>query len=454
NRHYLSFGGQTLGVLITTGPIPYVDEYKNEPPTISSVDFSQVQFWHKDHLGSLIATTNHQATVTGRYAYDPFGKRRYTNGSYDPFGTIVVDFSPNSAATAGADRGFTEHEHLDDIGLIHMNGRILDPKLGMFLQADPYVSVAKDLQGYHRYAYCLNSPLTCTDPAGFTAFDSEWGSFNYNTPHNTSYSPWPSSGVQIIEIVGSRFGMPAVLIWDASLLASSALDAMDAWMSKPGAYGSALSWTATNLIDAGITGGHGQMAVDAFRNGDFGWAIAHEVAGVAFGLGNVFGFSSSEFAALTTYVSRKVGPLLTAEAEAVGQGQWLLHALFGQRAAVHKSDFVATGAIGETGRIGELAIGDVLRPLGGLDEQTFMTPWNARVVDWILNGVAYESKVGYTSLTDFVRLQIQKDVWLREAGYVNSVEWHFFGSPITNRVGLSKPLQDELTANGIQFFVH
>ena len=169
NRHYLSFGGQTLGVLITTGPIPYVDEYKIEPPTISSVNFSQVQFWHKDHLGSLIATTNHQATVTGRYAYDPFGKRRYTNGSYDPFGTIVVDFSPNSAATAGADRGFTEHEHLDDIGLIHMNGRIFDPRVGLFLQPDKFVQAPTDMQNYNRYSYCSNNPLTCTDPTGFKA---------------------------------------------------------------------------------------------------------------------------------------------------------------------------------------------------------------------------------------------------------------------------------------------
>ena len=36
-----------------------------------------------------------------------------------------------------AARGFTGHEMLDAVGIIHMNGRIYDPKLGRFMQADP-----------------------------------------------------------------------------------------------------------------------------------------------------------------------------------------------------------------------------------------------------------------------------------------------------------------------------
>lgn len=36
--------------------------------------------------------------------------------------------------TGGATpRGFTGHEHLDGVGLIHMNGRVYDPVLGRFL---------------------------------------------------------------------------------------------------------------------------------------------------------------------------------------------------------------------------------------------------------------------------------------------------------------------------------
>ena len=38
-------------------------------------------------------------------------------------------------------RGLTGHEHLDGLGLIHMNARLYDPILGRFLSPDPYVQL-------------------------------------------------------------------------------------------------------------------------------------------------------------------------------------------------------------------------------------------------------------------------------------------------------------------------
>ncbi|WAC71383.1 IS5 family transposase [Roseateles sp. SL47] len=131
----------------------------------------RVEYWHKDSLGSLMATTDHRGVVTARYSYDPFGKRRQANGTYDAAGVLVVDWV--AAANYGTDRGFTGHEHLDDVGLIHMNGRIYDPTLGVFLQADPMIQSADDLQNYNRYGYCFNNPMTCTDPTGYS-FLSKW----------------------------------------------------------------------------------------------------------------------------------------------------------------------------------------------------------------------------------------------------------------------------------------
>jgi RHS repeat-associated protein len=37
--------------------------------------------------------------------------------------------------------------------LVHMNGRIYDPTLGRFLQADPFIQAPKNSQSYNRYAY-------------------------------------------------------------------------------------------------------------------------------------------------------------------------------------------------------------------------------------------------------------------------------------------------------------
>ncbi len=64
------------------------------------------------------------------------------------------------------DRGYTMHEHLDDFGLINMNGRVYDPLLGRFLSPDNYIQSPDNPQNYNRYAYALNNPLVYTDPDG------------------------------------------------------------------------------------------------------------------------------------------------------------------------------------------------------------------------------------------------------------------------------------------------
>jgi RHS repeat-associated protein len=164
-RHYLGADGQTIGVLVSTAPLPSLAAGQTAPTVLSSVNLAKVEYWHEDHLGSLAATTDHQGNVTARYAYDPFGKRRYSDGRYDAAGNLVVDWSPN--VNNGTDRGFTGHEHLDDIGLVHMNGRIYDPLIGRFMSADPHVTKPDVLQNYDRYSYVLNNPLNATDPTGF-----------------------------------------------------------------------------------------------------------------------------------------------------------------------------------------------------------------------------------------------------------------------------------------------
>jgi hypothetical protein len=54
-----------------------------------------------------------------------------------------------------------------------MNGRIYDPLLGRFLSADSYIDGAFNLQGYNRYTYVHNNPLTLTDPTGYMSHSEE-----------------------------------------------------------------------------------------------------------------------------------------------------------------------------------------------------------------------------------------------------------------------------------------
>lgn len=163
SRHYLTAGGGVIGVLIAPGSPQTLAGGQTAPVASSSITLDKVEYWHKDHLGSLVATTDHTGALTAHYAYDPFGKRRVANGNYDANGNLVYDWNNTNS---GTDRGFTGHEHLDDVGVIHMNGRLFDPRLGMFMQGDPFVQDPTNLQNFNRYGYCYNNPMTCTDPSG------------------------------------------------------------------------------------------------------------------------------------------------------------------------------------------------------------------------------------------------------------------------------------------------
>ncbi|MCB1865903.1 MAG: RHS repeat-associated core domain-containing protein [Chromatiales bacterium] len=120
---------------------------------------AETAFMHHDALGSVDTVTDLNARVIDRQGFDPFGGRR--TGEWAPDGA-----GPAALALKPTNRGFTGHEQIDEIGLIHMNGRVYDPTLGRFLSADPIVGQPLNTQAYNRYAYALNNPLKYTDPSG------------------------------------------------------------------------------------------------------------------------------------------------------------------------------------------------------------------------------------------------------------------------------------------------
>src|SRR6202041_872177 len=91
-------------------------------------------------------------------SYDPWGKRRFANGTDDPTDSI----------TSQTTRGFTEQEELSVGGLVHLNGRIYDPLMGRMMSADPTIPDPLNAQAWNRYSYVGNDPLTFTDPSGFS----------------------------------------------------------------------------------------------------------------------------------------------------------------------------------------------------------------------------------------------------------------------------------------------
>lgn len=174
SRHYVSAAGQVVAVFVMDAVLPTLADTDKVPKSLGTFTLRKVEGWHVDHLGSLITTTDHQGDRRQRHAYDPFGQRRFTTGAADPGQTLDYDWS--LATSAGTANGFTGHQHLDDVGLIHMNGRLFDGRLGVFVQADPHIQAPFTLQSYNRYGYCLASPMGCTDPTGF----DWWSDFRDN----------------------------------------------------------------------------------------------------------------------------------------------------------------------------------------------------------------------------------------------------------------------------------
>ncbi len=110
----------------------------------------------------------------------------------------------------------------------------------------------------------------------------------------------------------------------------------------------------------------------------------------------------------------------------------------------------APKAVGATGRLGEQA----LRGLGGESQVFFRTSRGSRYVDQLVDGIAHESKVGYTTLTRGISKQIAKDAELIATDQVRGVTWHFFQSPVTGFSGPSAPLRKALGDAGIGIVVH
>ncbi|MEL5903688.1 RHS repeat-associated core domain-containing protein [Elizabethkingia anophelis subsp. anophelis] len=131
--------------------ILYVGGTPYESNVVYLKDFTQsrgsYKFLHKDYLGSIMAISDEEGNLVQETHYDPWGQ--LVNGSINIL-----------------DRGYTGHEHFEDIGIIHMNGRLYDPLLRRFLNADENIQDPYNTQIYNKYGYVMNNPLMYNDPSG------------------------------------------------------------------------------------------------------------------------------------------------------------------------------------------------------------------------------------------------------------------------------------------------
>ncbi len=111
-----------------------------------------------DYLGSVERILdNSTLAIVADKNHDAWGRERDPND---------WSYLPTTRNSNGWDRGYTGHEHIPEFGIINMNGRLYDPVLGRMLSPDPYIMGTDNTQGYNRYAYAMNNPMSYTDPSG------------------------------------------------------------------------------------------------------------------------------------------------------------------------------------------------------------------------------------------------------------------------------------------------
>ncbi|WP_241676906.1 RHS repeat-associated core domain-containing protein [Chryseobacterium sediminis] len=153
-KHILYIGGSPY-----ESSIIYVKNY-NETS-------ASYKFLHKDYLGSILAISDEAGNKLEQRHFDAWGNLTHLQIGN---GQIITDVNKiqEIVNTGGLllERGYTSHEHFMEVGIIHMNGRLYDPLLRRFLNADENIQDAYNTQSYNKYGYVMNNPLMFNDPNG------------------------------------------------------------------------------------------------------------------------------------------------------------------------------------------------------------------------------------------------------------------------------------------------
>lgn len=151
--HYYYAGNQIIEERDATDQVTATYLYGGGIDDILQMRRNGQDYWyHKNHLGSVVALTDGQGSVVERYEYDPYGKLTI----YDANG------NEQTVSTSGNIFYFTGREYDVETGLYHYRARAFHPGLGRFMQHDPLLYV--DAMGL--YHYVSNKPTTMVDPWG------------------------------------------------------------------------------------------------------------------------------------------------------------------------------------------------------------------------------------------------------------------------------------------------
>ena len=132
---------------------------------VSASGASRLRFIHRDRLGSVHTLSSGTVDTVTAGALSAVLERR----AFDVFGGVLSSVGHPPQAQWLTARGFSGHEHVLGVGVIHMNGRGYDAALGRFLSVDPWIQSPHNGQSVNGYSYVMNNPLWGVDPSGYVS---------------------------------------------------------------------------------------------------------------------------------------------------------------------------------------------------------------------------------------------------------------------------------------------
>ena len=129
-------------------------------------------YYHKNHLGSVVALTDGSGNLVERYEYDPYGQ------------PTILDANDNvlSQSAVGNSILFTDRDYDAETGLYYYRARTMHPILGRFMQHDPLMYV----DGFNMYCYVNNKPILLVDNDGLTQEECSTGKCSADEKYNPS----------------------------------------------------------------------------------------------------------------------------------------------------------------------------------------------------------------------------------------------------------------------------
>lgn len=205
-----------------------------------------VEYMHVNHLGSPLAGTSGTGQVNWRESYTPYGER----------------VSPSSANDD--ELGYAGHVQ-ESGGMVYMQARYYDPRIGRFLSQDPIGFKPSKPHMFNRYAYVGGDPVNRRDPFGMESYDDlEEEGEGKKEEKDEAKSRGDDHGTWVITVDLNGFGKAALgVVGGASAIVKAVSFAVDIYKTAgPGA--AAISTGVFHLIEMELAEGvlfHAHVAI-------------------------------------------------------------------------------------------------------------------------------------------------------------------------------------------------